>query len=99
MTRWFESPEWLILEIYGLDEEAASEPGLAGDFQVTYSDNVAVDFADLVEQSIAVVANFAGVTRVMHDDRETLKVWGEVDLSALDEALRQWWANRASDRD
>lgn len=99
MTRWFESAEWLIVESYGLDEEAASEPGLAGDFQVTYSDDVAVDLADLVEQSVAVVARFPGVTRVVHDDRETLKVWGEVDLLALDDALRQWWANRASDRD
>lgn len=93
---WVESQDWLIVETYGMDEEAASERELAGDFQVAYSDVVAVDFPDLVAESTAVVAAFPGVTRVVHDDREVLKVWGDVDLVALDDVLRRWWSRRLS---
>lgn len=95
----FDSPDWMSIESYALDPEAASERIKAGDFQVAYSDEVAVGFSDVVSDSSAVISSFPGVSRVVHDDRETIKVWGDVDTAALEVALRTWWTSRLSDSD
>jgi hypothetical protein len=94
----FDEPDWLIVEAYGLDEEAAADPGSFGDFTVSYGDEVAADYEHLVATSISVIESFPGVERVLHEDREVIKVWGDVDHAGLDAELRRWWAARAGAR-
>lgn len=91
------SDHWLAIETFDLDPEAISTPENAGDFQITFSDDVALNHSELVSESAFMIAAFPGVRRVLHEDRETLKVWGSVDLVALELAVRQWWARRLSE--
>lgn len=95
----FDSPDWVTVETYDLDPDAATERDQAGDFQVTYADDVAVDLPDLVSESTVVISSFPGVSGVLQDDRETIKVWGSVDLVTLDLVLRRWWRTRLAERD
>jgi hypothetical protein len=89
--------EWFMLETFDLDPEARSSPGTVGDFQVTFSDEVALDYAELVTGSVSVIESFPGVRAVLHENRDTVKVWGTVDLTALESELRAWWARHLSD--
>jgi hypothetical protein len=88
----FDDPDWLIVEGYDLDEDAAADPGSFGDFTVSYGDEVAADYQHLVAESISVIRAVPGVLRVLHEDRELIKVWGNVDHAGLDRELRRWWA-------
>jgi hypothetical protein len=69
--------------------------GNIGDFQVFYADGPAHFQQDLVERSLAFIAQFPGVEDVVQEDRELIYGWGpSVDVSALQEAIIGWWRNQ-----
>jgi hypothetical protein len=61
---------------------------------VEYSDAIALDHEDLVDESVKVIQRFPGVTEARHEDRELIVVFGTRDAKGLEAALRAWWADQ-----
>jgi hypothetical protein len=83
-------PRWLIVEPWHPERLDANPPT----FSVDYDDNIAHNFEESLEASVAIIGAFDGVTTVRHEDRELILGWGTPDLSALDAHLRNWWSAR-----
>ncbi len=88
---FFSDPDWVAVEEH-IDPIAIEDPVTFGDFAVTFSDEVAHDYEDLVERSVDVIRQFPDVLGAVHSDRELITVWGPaVDRRGLDLALRAWF--------
>jgi hypothetical protein len=61
---------------------------------VTFSDLVAHDFSDLIDQNVAALRDQPNVTQVERLDREVVEVTGNVDRDALIGWLGMWWYSR-----
>lgn len=92
----FDDPDWLIIEDH-IDREAIADRDVLGDFEVRYRypDIASDDYYGLVRASTAAFTACPGVTRVLHEDRGMIIVWGQdVDRVALRSMLAEWWAKR-----
>jgi hypothetical protein len=61
---------------------------------VTFSDIVAHDFSDLIDQNVAALRDQPSVGQVERLDREVVEVTGNVDRDALIAWLGMWWYSR-----
>ena len=82
----------IVVEHHSLDIEAATEPELSGDFLITFGDELADRYQDVIRRCLIVVGRFPHIVAVRQEDRELIRGWGEVDVAALQSWLREWWA-------
>jgi hypothetical protein len=61
---------------------------------ISYNDLLANEYADRVEESIAVLRALAGVDDAWHEDREVVAVRGtSLSLTPMETALRRFWSD------
>jgi hypothetical protein len=79
----------------GPDDHAEGDE--AGDFLVTFGDELAHGYEEYVAETLALVRQTPGVRSAEWADREVIAGWGKTDLRALEDRLRDWWRRRLSE--
>jgi hypothetical protein len=79
----------------GYDDEA--EGNEMGDFLVTFGDQLAHGYEEDVAETLGLVREMPGVRSAEWAEREVIAGWGQPDLRALEDRLRDWWRRRLSE--
>jgi hypothetical protein len=69
-------------------------PADGGDAIIGFADLASRGFSDLVDESVYWLLNRPEVRDATREDRESICVWGRLDLDRLNADLTAWWTDR-----
>ena len=78
-------------ELVPIDVEVNEDSDEPGELFVGFSDQIAHDYQEMVQQSVKLVRGVPGIARAHQEDTELILAYGTADPVRVKEALHRWW--------